>query len=127
MPSQICAEQLDSLKLSIVRFDKGLILRLKTQKRWIDMSLTTAILVVVVVIPVIFGIGLGAFWDANVRGWNKLAQEAEGVRDFSKCLEENKDCSKQQARAFEKCIERESEDGVLTDEEYLACAHSIYG
>jgi hypothetical protein len=94
------------------------------------MSLTTAILVVVVVIPVILGIGLGAFWDVIVRGgWNKFVQEAEGVRDFSKCLEENRDCNKQQTQAFEKCIEREDEkeDGVLTDEEYSACAHSIFG
>jgi hypothetical protein len=65
------------------------------------MSLVIAILVVVVIL-VILGLGLGAFCDAIVQGWNKLVQEAEGARDFSKCLEENRDCSKQQAQAFEK-------------------------
>ena len=41
------------------------------------MSLVIVILVVVVIL-VILGIGVAAFWDAIVRGWNKLVQEAEG-------------------------------------------------
>jgi ABC-type phosphate transport system auxiliary subunit len=65
------------------------------------MSLVIVILVVVVIL-VILGLGVTAFWDAIVRGWNELVQDAEGARDL-KCLEENRDCSsKQQARAFEK-------------------------
>jgi ABC-type phosphate transport system auxiliary subunit len=42
---------------------------------------------VVVVILVIAGIGFSAFWDAIVKGWNRLFQEAEGTREFSKSLQ----------------------------------------
>jgi hypothetical protein len=54
-------------------------------------------------------------------------QPASAARDWSKCYERNKDCSKQQARAFDRCIEEASKDGELTDAEYFACAYSIYG
>jgi hypothetical protein len=40
-----------------------------------------------VVILVIAGIGFSAFWDAVVKGWNKLFQEAEGAREFWKSLQ----------------------------------------
>jgi ABC-type phosphate transport system auxiliary subunit len=51
------------------------------------MSSLLLVISVVVVILVIAGIGFSAFWDAIVKGWNKLFQEAEGARDFSKSLQ----------------------------------------
>jgi hypothetical protein len=51
------------------------------------MSLILVILVVVVLLAA-FGMGgLTAFWDAVVRGWDRLFQEAEGTREFSKSLQ----------------------------------------
>jgi hypothetical protein len=54
-------------------------------------------------------------------------EQAAADRDWSKCVSvEKPNCSEQQARAFNKCIERASEDGELTDDEYFTCAYSIY-
>jgi predicted PurR-regulated permease PerM len=50
------------------------------------MSLVIVILVVVVIL-VILGLGVTAFWDAIVRGWNEVVQDAQGARDFSKSLQ----------------------------------------
>jgi flagellar basal body-associated protein FliL len=50
-------------------------------------------------------------------------------RDFSKCVfgeQGTNNCQKQQSKAFNKCIEKASEDGELTENEYFACAYSIY-
>jgi endonuclease YncB( thermonuclease family) len=46
------------------------------------MSLVIVIPVVVVIL-VILGPGVAAFWDPIVRGWNKLVQEAEGSEALS--------------------------------------------
>ncbi len=54
---------------------------------------------------------------------------ANAERDFSKCTsgeQGTNNCQKQQSRAFDKCIEKASEDGELTDQEYFTCAYSIY-
>jgi hypothetical protein len=45
------------------------------------------VILVVVILLAAFGIGLTAFWDAVVKGWNRLLQEAEGTREFSKSLQ----------------------------------------
>jgi hypothetical protein len=50
------------------------------------MSMLLVILVVVILLAA-FGMGLTEFWDAIMRGWNKLFQEAEGTREFSKSLQ----------------------------------------
>lgn len=50
------------------------------------MSMLLVILVVVILLAA-FGMGLTAFWDAIVKGSNKLFQEAEGTREFSKSLQ----------------------------------------
>jgi hypothetical protein len=54
---------------------------------------------------------------------------ASAERDFSKCFGEHgtNNCQKQQSKAFDRCIEKASEDGELTESEYFACAYSIYG
>lgn len=54
---------------------------------------------------------------------------ASAEKDFSKCFGEHgtNNCPKQQSKAYERCTEEASEDGVLTTEEQLACGHSIYG
>jgi hypothetical protein len=57
-------------------------------------------------------------------------QTASAERDFSKCIfgeEEKPNCQKQQDKAFNRCIEKASRDGELTEDEYFACAYSIYG
>ncbi len=54
---------------------------------------------------------------------------ASAERDFSKCVfgeQGTNNCQKQQSKAFNKCIEKASEDGELTQEEYNICAYSIY-
>jgi hypothetical protein len=54
---------------------------------------------------------------------------ANAERDFSKCTsgeQGTNNCQKQQSKAFDKCIEKASEDGELTDQEYFTCAYSIY-
>jgi hypothetical protein len=51
------------------------------------MSMLLVILVVVILLAA-FGMGgLTAFWDAVVKGWNRLSQEAEGTQEFSKSLQ----------------------------------------
>ncbi len=54
---------------------------------------------------------------------------ASAEKDFSKCHGDQgtNNCPKQQSKAYERCTEEASEDGVLTTEEQLACGHSIYG
>jgi hypothetical protein len=42
-------------------------------------------------------------------------------------MRKGKDCSGQQAKAFERLTEEASTDSELTEIEYFACAHSIYG
>jgi hypothetical protein len=52
------------------------------------MSSILLVILVVVVLLAAFGMGgLTAFWDAVVKGWNRLSQEAEGTREFSKSLQ----------------------------------------
>jgi hypothetical protein len=58
------------------------------------------------------------------------SQTASAERDFSKCIFDEKgtnNCPKQQDKAFNRCIEDASRDGELTEDEYFACAYSIYG
>jgi hypothetical protein len=55
---------------------------------------------------------------------------ASAEKDFSKCIFGEKgtnSCQKQQEKAFNRCIENASSDGELTEDEYFACAYSIYG
>jgi hypothetical protein len=57
-------------------------------------------------------------------------QTANAEKDFSKCIFGEKgtnNCQKQQDKAFNRCIEKASKDGELTEDEYFACAYSIYG
>jgi hypothetical protein len=54
---------------------------------------------------------------------------ANAERDFSRCTsgeQGTNNCQKQQSKAFDKCIEKASEDGELTEQEYFTCAYSIY-
>jgi hypothetical protein len=58
------------------------------------------------------------------------SQTANAEKDFSKCIFDEKgtnNCPKQQDKAFNRCIEKASSDGELTEDEYFACAYSIYG
>jgi hypothetical protein len=58
------------------------------------------------------------------------SQTANAEKDFSKCIFGEKgtnNCQKQQDKAFNRCIEKASSDGELTEDEYFACAYSIYG
>jgi hypothetical protein len=45
------------------------------------------VILVVVILLAAFGMGLTALWDAIMKGWNRLFQEAEGTREFSKSLQ----------------------------------------
>jgi flagellar basal body-associated protein FliL len=52
------------------------------------MGLLTIVLIVVIVL-VILGIGIGAFWDALVRGFNIAKDRAEGFVDEARSKESN--------------------------------------
>jgi hypothetical protein len=63
-------------------------------------------------------------------GFSSSPQAASAEKDFSKCIFGEKgtnNCQKQQDKAFNRCIDKASNDGELTEDEYFACAYSIYG
>jgi hypothetical protein len=63
-------------------------------------------------------------------GFSLSSHTASAEKDFSKCIfgeKENTNCQKQQDKAFNRCIEKASSDGELTEDEYFTCAYSIYG
>jgi hypothetical protein len=66
----------------------------------------------------------------GVLSFSSSPQTANAEKDFSKCIFGEKgtnNCQKQQDKAFNRCIEKASSDGELTEDEYFACAYSIYG
>lgn len=55
-------------------------------------------------------------------------QPATGEKDWSKCIfGDQQNCQEHQGRAFDKCIQKASKDGELTEDEYFTCAYTIYG